>query len=158
MEYNVTAQITEVRPTDDELDDLLDHLIAEGLRGPTVSTAPRLPAGGDIRRLQVIVTVEAPSLRAAVDRAAAALESYGLAEIRGTSTEEFDAETEEIGLGTTMSTTEVAELLGMTRRGVMQMVTRHQLAPAHRHGRVTVFDRREIEALMRRRDARATAS
>ena len=161
MLYNITAQVTDLPHSDEQrahlIHDALERLLAAGLRGPCISPAPRLPAGGDERRTEIIVSVEADTLRQAMDHAAATLEEFGLAEIRATSTQEFDAETEEIGQGATMTTAEVAEHLGITPRGVMQMVTRGTLTPAHRHERVTVFDRREIDALTRRRATQTAA-
>lgn len=145
--YNAVAELD--RPaknvSDDEVDKLMDFA---SVYSPAVGASPH-------GRLEMTVTIPAMTLRQAVHTATALLEDAGAAIAAGVSsievmsTADFDDRVGMERLPSLIGSAEAAELLGVSRQRVAQLVDSGQL-PAEPVGRNLILARASVEAFAAR--------
>lgn len=125
MDYNARVELDRRLPADDsEADDMIDQLMDD--LAPYHVAVARTPHG----RVELILTVPAESLRQASSTvlavvAAAGGEPFALEVLP---TDEFDRRSEQEMVPAMLSVTGTAELLGVTRARVQQLIDDGQLA------------------------------
>ena len=134
--FNVRAELaTRRRDLDDDLIDALDGY------SPVVSRSDR-------GRVEVIITLPADTLRQAITTALPLLEqagNSGVIALEVMSTDEFDARNGIDPIPDLMSVSEAAELLGVTRTRVQQLLDEGKL-PGSLVGRTYVIPRAAVHA------------